>query len=88
MLLDIAATGRQGFRIASQSLSQDVEGFLILDIVAFDIRITAPKIGFQDTAASYPEFQAPITEVVQHANFFDQAQGMMQGQDVNTGGEP
>jgi hypothetical protein len=72
----------------TQSLPQDVERFLILDVIAFDIRITAPKVGFEDSATSYPEFQTPVTQVVQHADFLDQAQGMMQWQDVDTGGEP
>src|SRR5215510_4241986 len=54
--------------LMAQPLPQDVERLLILDVIAFDFRITAPKIGFQDTTASYPEFQTSVTEMVQHAD--------------------
>jgi len=72
----------------AQSLPENVECFLILDIIAFDIRLTAPKVGLQDTATPHPDLQTPVTEVIQHADFFDQAQGMMQWQHIDTGGEP
>src|SRR4030095_15849790 len=56
-------------------------------VVGLRIRLLPPEVGLHDAAAPHADLQAPVAQVVEHADLFDEAQGMMQGQDVHAGPE-
>jgi len=69
--------------LVAQPLLKDIQRLPVAGKIGFDVGILAPEVGLQDSAATDADFHAPVAEVIQHTDFFNQTQRMVQGQNVD-----
>jgi hypothetical protein len=78
---------RVGKLIVAEPLLDDGEGFEIARVVRLGVGLLAPEVGLHHPAAADTDLQAPVAEVIEHADLFDQPQWMVQGQHVDARAE-
>jgi hypothetical protein len=61
----------------AQPLAYDRQCLEVACIIHLNIGVLAPEVSFEDTATPYPNLHAPATEVVQHADLFNETHWMV-----------
>jgi len=70
--------------IVAEPFTNDRQRLQIARVVGLGVGFLAPEEGFHDPAPSDTDLQASATQVVEHADLFDQPERMVQRQDVDT----
>jgi hypothetical protein len=65
----------------------DRKRLLIARVVGLGIGLLTPEVRLHDAAAPHADLQAPVAQIVEHADLFDQSERMVQRQHVDARAE-
>src|SRR5712692_3986558 len=87
-VIEVVEFAMIGEGLVAQTLTYDRQRLEVTRIIHLDVGVLAPEVGFQDPATSYTNLHAPATEVVQHADLFNETHRVVQRQNIDTRPEP